>query len=355
MGGYVGLAPAGFPNVALSNLAKEFRNNKFVGDILAPRVPVERQSFQYVVWDRDDFRAPSTLRAPGTAPATIRDNYSTDTYFCRSHALDASIPFESEAYSLGLGFSARQKATKRLANRLNLAREVEIAAMALSTVNFPNGVSLTNPAVIAAATPASQWDTYPAVMDQGYDGSHPIAAVNALKALIRQAGVEDGDMFLILSDPVVTALQSHPDVVGRFRYAVGGSISLEDLTEVFKVKCIQASAVQVSENNVASWVWGTNAFLGFSQPNPDMQDVSCMKTFGWTGAQDGGLANGLVAPGADGFAVLEWVDPHLSKKTYWQSADWYYGLKVTAQETGIPILNAVAAPVMGAIPADVEG
>lgn len=357
MGGYVGLAPAGFPNVALSNYAKEFRNNALVGDLICPAVPVARQSFPYVIWNRDDLRVPgSTLRAPTDGAQTIRRSYSTSTYFCRSHALKGSVAFEEEAYGLGLGFSTRQHLTGDLANRIRLAREVEIATAALSTANFPNGVTLTNPGTINAGNPATQWDTYPAVMDQGYDGSHPIAQVNALKAIIRQAGVQDADMVLILSDPVVVALQSHPDVVGRFRYAVGGAISLDDLTQVFRVKCVQASAVTMSQNNVASWVWGAHAFLGYAKPATDMQDISCMKSFVWAGGKGPSGEDMAAAPGTvDGYGVLEWLDPELDKKTYWQSVDWYYGNEVTATETGIPILNAVASPVMGTIPGDIEG
>ena len=55
MSAFVGLMPLGSLNVALSNFAKEFRNNAFVGDLIAPRVPVERQSFQYVIFDRSDM------------------------------------------------------------------------------------------------------------------------------------------------------------------------------------------------------------------------------------------------------------------------------------------------------------
>src|ERR1039458_9875681 len=109
MGGYVGLAPAGFPNVALSNYAKEFRNNALVGDLICPPVPVSRQSFPYVIWNRDDFRIPgTTLRAPSDGAQTIRRSYSTDTYFCRSHALKGVVAFEEEAYGLGLGFRSEE-------------------------------------------------------------------------------------------------------------------------------------------------------------------------------------------------------------------------------------------------------
>jgi hypothetical protein len=46
MPGFTGTMPVGTLNVALSNFAKEFRNNVLKGDRFAPRVPVARQSYQ---------------------------------------------------------------------------------------------------------------------------------------------------------------------------------------------------------------------------------------------------------------------------------------------------------------------
>lgn len=351
MGAYVGLAPAGFPNVALSNFAKDFRDQKFVGDLIAPRVPVDRQSFPYLVFTQDDYRMPATTyRAPGDGATSIRRSYSTDTYFCRSHALKDSIPFESETYSLGLGFSARQRATKSLTRALNLFREGEIATMALSTGNFPNGVTLSG---------GSMWDSYittPA--DNTYETvtSHPIDDIETGKETLRQIGIADEEMVLILSSPVVRVLVNHPDIVHRFQYTNAlGIIDVAKLSSVFGVKCVRAGAVQLTDNNVKSWVWGNNAFLGYAQASPDREDLSALKTFSWTGVGDKGVENGIVASGGEGFSVLEWIDPQLDKKTYHQSADWYYDTKVTAQEAGYPLLGVVSGDTMEIVAGDVEG
>src|SRR5580704_1240186 len=143
MGAYVGPMPVGTLNVALSNYAKEFRNNALVGELVAPRVPVDRQSFQYVVWNRDDQRVPgSTLRAPGARPGTVRRSYSAAPYSCKSHSLSGDVPYESEAYGLGLGFSTKQALAKQLISQINLDRETTIANTILNTTNFPNGVTL---------------------------------------------------------------------------------------------------------------------------------------------------------------------------------------------------------------------
>jgi hypothetical protein len=208
MAAFVPLMPAGTLNVALSNYAKDYRDQKLIGDIICPRVPVTRQSFQYVVWTQDDYRMPdSTYRAPGTEPNSIRKSYSTGTYFARGHALQGDVPMETEAYGLGLGFSTRQKLTASLTRRLNLFRESEIATAALSTANFPNGKSLSS---------YSMWDTY--ITSPANDASNPLTDVETAKESLRQAGIADEEMVLILSSPVVTVLANHPKLIDRFKF-----------------------------------------------------------------------------------------------------------------------------------------
>ncbi len=354
MGGFVGTMPVGTLNVALSNFAKEFRNNALVGDIFAPRVPVERQSFQYVVWNRDDWRVPgNTQRAAGDRPTTVRRGYSVAPYMCQSHALSGEVPRESEAYGLGLGFSTKKQLTQQLMSQLNLDREIKVANLLRSTANFPNGVTLSG---------GSQWDSYittPANDTTANVTSHPINVVDGYKGVLRQAGVQDADMALLLSDPVATALRNHPDIADRFKYTnAGGGITNEMLSSVFGVKVIVGSAIQLDQANNASWVWGYDAFLGYASPAPTQMDISCAKTFVWAGGQD---ENGNTLPGpdntVDGYGVIEFPDPYLDSKKDWISADWYYSIQATAVETGIPILSAVSSAnfPMGTIPSDLEG
>ena len=330
MGAFVGNMPIGTLNVALSNFAKEFRNNAFVGDLIAPRVPVDRQSFQYVIFDRSNMRLDrQTLRAPGDRPQTDRFNYSVAPYMCQSRALEAKIPYESEAYGLGLGFSTKQKATQRLIDKINLDREVQLATLVTTAANVPNNTALAG---------ASMWD--PAA------GGHPIPVVDAAKSLLRQAGLQDSEMMFVLSDPVVVALCNHPDIIDRFKYTnPGGNISLDQLSSVFRVKCVQASAISLDKTNTASWVWGVNALLCHAQPATSMQDISFAKTFTWTSAPET----------TEGYGVMEWPSPHRSEKADYLAVDWYWDLRITATEAAYLFTNCVAAPSMGAIPAPVEG
>ncbi len=363
MGGYAPSMPAGPLQIALANFAKERKNNALIGSYFAPRVPVAKQSSQYVVWNADDLRIPlSTLRAPGGRPSGTRRSFSVAPYAAQSHAMEDFIPFESESYGLGFGFSEQKMLTKQLIDQLHLKYEAEVVALLMNTSNFPNGVTLTS---------TNQFDNYPATPETG-TGSHPIVFFEQYKSLLRQAGIQDAVMVLAISDPVALVLRSHPDIIDRFKFTnAGGIITDEMLGQVFGVKVIRGSAVGLNQQNIQSWVWGNCCFLGFAQQVENLQDMSCAKTFCWTGGTgaDGNVYPGpasvpAVAPGqplssgTDGMGVMVWPETHLSEKKTWVSLDWYYDLRVTAQETGIPILNCLGTypPVaMEVVASDIEG
>jgi hypothetical protein len=314
-------------NVALSNYARQYTNNDLIADIVAPRVPVDRQSFQYLIFDRSAQRLDrTTLRAPGGKPETIRWSFSTDTYFTKSHALDAALPRETQAYLQGMGFDAKMKSVKTLMEKIQLSREAELKALIADATKFPNSTALSG---------TSMWDNA---------ASKPIEVVDGAKAQIRQAGVKPTHLFL--SDPVAVALRNHPEIIDRFKYTNGAGVVTDDfLSTLFQLKVVVASAVQLDAQNVASWVWDTLAMVAHIEPTSSQQDLSPVKTFSWTSAPDT----------TEGYGVLEWPDAHLSKKTDWASVDWYYDMKPTATETIAVFTGCVAAPTMVSIPAAIQG
>ncbi len=321
--------PVGTINVALSTYMKEFRNNALVGDMLAPRVPVDRQSFQYVVFDRSNQRLDrQVLRAAGTRPQNDRMTYGVAPYFCQSHALSAVVPYEQEQYSLGLGFSEKQAATRRLVDKLNLQREAYIAGLVTNPANLTNVIALSG---------TNMFDSY---LSSSANVSNPVEVVEGAKAIVRQAGVIPN--ICIISDPVFVALQSNPTIIDRFKYTnVSGYISLEQLSSVFGIKCALASAVQLDKNNNSSFTWNVDMVVAYAADATSMSDVSALKTFDWTNA-----------PGTvGGYGVIEFADPYLDAKADIISADWYWDTRITAQETIVLISNCCAAPTMDAIPA----
>jgi hypothetical protein len=323
--------PVGTLNVALSNFMQKHTNGSMVQRILAPDVPVDRQAFQYVVFDRSSQRNDrTTLRAPGSRPQSVRMNYSVDPYFCHSHALEGNVPFEQQAYAAGLGFNEEEALVAFLTDRLLLDTEVAVASLALNPAVIPNNQTLSG---------ASMWDSY---LTGGV--SHPILVVEQAKSIIRQSGIDPN--FMVLSDPVYSALTNHPDITARFAFLPGGTvIGLTELSSVFKIPVYKASAVVLDKNDVGSWVWGESCVLGYSQATPGMADVSAMKKFNWT-----------AAPGtAGGYGVLTFPDPYLNKKTTISSIDNYYDIRVTATDTIYTFNGCVQVPAFGEIAAPIFG
>ena len=330
MGGFAAPFGGGTLNVAAANIAKSYKNNALMGDLLAPRCPMDRQSFQYVVHDRSAMRLDAaTLRAPGDAPQQIRSAFSTAPYFCKAHALQAKVPFETEQYGLGFNFSQIAKGTENIMEKLLLDREVNLANLVTNPANVANTLALAG---------ASMWDSY---LTGGV--SQPVEAIEAAKAMVRQSGVVAN--LLILSDPAFVALKSNPIIIEYFKYTQTGAITLDNLSNVFGIRTVVASAVSVDKNDIVSFVWGQTAVLAYVQDVADQTDLSALKTFVWTGAPQT----------VDGYGVI--VEPQypLSSKTTLVSSDWYWDIRITAPETLYTFTNVCAAPAMAAIPAPVAG
>jgi hypothetical protein len=313
MGGFAATPMAGVLNVAATNIAKDYANNELVGDQIAPRVPMDRQAFQYVVHDYLSLRLDgSTLRAPGAAPRTIRSSFSTDTYFCDSHAEMAEIPVETEAWGTGFGFSQISRAGVGIMNRLLLDREVAVAKAVQGA-----GTTL-------ALSSGACWDQ---------TTSTPIENIYAAREIARQSGVEAN--ILVLGSPVVTALMSNLEIVDRLKYTnTSGMIDLNKLSSVFGVKCVRGAAILYDKNNVPSFVWGQTATLAYVKEVSDQADISSAKTFVWTGAPNT----------MGGYGVITEPKYPLAAKATLVSADWYWDVKVTAPETLATFTNCCAAP-----------
>ena len=84
-------------DVPLSNIAMQYRPMDMIADLVAPVVPVGKQSDSYPVWDQGDaLRVESDVRAPGTPARKITRDVSTDTYFATNYALAVDLTLEEK-------------------------------------------------------------------------------------------------------------------------------------------------------------------------------------------------------------------------------------------------------------------
>ncbi len=79
----------------LSNVAMNYRPMNMIADLIAPIVPVGKQSDSYPVWSQADaLRVEEDKRSPGKPANLITRDVSTDTYFADNYALKTALTLE---------------------------------------------------------------------------------------------------------------------------------------------------------------------------------------------------------------------------------------------------------------------
>ena len=83
-------------DAALTSVSVAYQNNEFIAELVAPTVPVRKQSDRYFVLDPDHSAQRETLdyRAPGAEAREVDFALSSDSYYCEDHALETAIPDE---------------------------------------------------------------------------------------------------------------------------------------------------------------------------------------------------------------------------------------------------------------------
>ncbi|MBZ5703246.1 MAG: major capsid protein [Acidobacteriia bacterium] len=308
------IAPlTGHLDMALTQFAKRFSQNGLISDLLAPRVPVGRQTDKYWIFGREDQElTEQQLRATGAPAQRIRRSLSTDSYFCRSHALAADIADEDRAGYTDAG-DLEQDSTQALMAKILLQKEDELAAMLTDTAQVTNNTTLAG---------VSQWSDY--------GNSKPGTDVETAKSFIRKSGVRPNVM--VVGDDVYTQLIAHPALADRFKYVQRGSLNEQDLAAYFGVdQFLVARAVKVTAGT-PGFVWGKHALLAYVSPSTSREDISAVKSFIWDSA-----------PGTvGGIGVVTGRNPEPTAKADIVGVDFYYQQKITAVETIYLIKNAVA-------------
>jgi len=318
MGAFV--APlTGHINVALTNYAKAFRQNGLLSDVIAPRVPVERQNDLYFIFGREDQMLNfKSLRAPGDGAQKVRRTVSTDSYSCLSHALQAPLPDESRvnAEQAGLGNTvSAQGRTAFLQKKILLDKEYRLAAQMTTTL-------------------VTNYDTLSGTDQWSHASSKPNVYVEKAKKIIRRSGVSAN--LMVIGEACYQALRTHATVLESFKYVQKGSIGLPELAAYFDIPRVElASAVKVTADAsvTPSTVWDPeDALICYVDPTPSQEDISFMRTFVWT-----------QAPGTiGGYGVVVGRDPDPTAKSDTVGVDFYYDQKITAVEAGYLLKNATA-------------
>jgi len=310
MGGFAPLS--GRLDVALSNFAQGYRNNDLVGDIIFPRVGVQRQTDKYWVWGREAQElTENDLRATGAGAEAIRAALSSDSYSALSHALKFELADESrQNFEAG---DAEQALTQMLIDKILLAKEKRALDLISSKTYVTQNVTLAG---------ADQWS------DE--TNSDPRGDVDLAKDTIMKTGTRLNVM--IIGPEVFTALRKHEQILEALKYTQLGVIGEPQLAAFFGIDRVLVARAVSFAGSTASFLMGKHAFLGYVSAGASQMDLSFGKTFVWEGA-----------PGTiGGFGTVVGRNPDVTAKSDIVGVDFYYDQKVCAAATGYLIYSAAA-------------
>lgn len=269
---------------AMTNISVAYLQDadKFIADKVFPIIPVQRQSDLYYKYNKGDFmRDEARQRAAFTESAG--GDYgveASEPYYCRKHAFHKDVSTE-ERLNYDEPLNADQDATIFVTQKMLIRRE-----MAWTSKYFKTGVwgtDLTGVTVSASTNQFVQWDQ---------EGSDPIGDITSA-GIKMAAETSYRPNTLVLSPYVFNALKNHFDILDRIKYTERGIVTTELLASLFEVDRVLVawSVVNSAERGATDdvdFIYGKNALLCYSNPNPGLRQPSAGYIFAWTGLEGAG-------------------------------------------------------------------
>lgn len=262
----------------LTNISVAYQQNQrdYIAARVFPQVPVQKQSDQYFTYDKGQwFRSDAQIRPPGTESAGSGYTLSTDNYFANVYALHKDIDDQLRA-NADQPINLEREATRFVTNGLLLKRDKDWAS-----TYFTTSVWSTDQTGVAAAPTTNQFLQW----DQA--GSDPIQDINDQAIAIKQVtGLMPNT--LVVGAEVHNVLRNHSTILERIKYTQSGFISEDLLARAFEVdNYLVARAVEntAAEGATASmsFMFGKQALLVYSAPNPGLLEPSGGYIFAWRG------------------------------------------------------------------------
>jgi len=260
-------------DVPLTNVALNYRPQGMIADMIAPIVPVPKQSNLYPIWDQGDaFRAENADRAPGTEARLVARRVSSGTYFCRNYALKTMLTIEDiENADEGYLQVLREGRTQFLLDKLYLGWEARIAALCTSGSN-----------VYSYSATASSWNG---------SGADPVKDVlNKINMIHDVSGYRPNRV--VFGGQAWRAFRVHDNVTKLF-WGTAGAGKSRFVTREMAAQLLEVDQVLVGEAYQASnadgiptlslaSIWRDHFVVYYAPSAPSLEVPSAIYTFRWT-------------------------------------------------------------------------
>lgn len=260
-------AQAGVVDAVLTNWYRAYRNQARIYPALFPVATVPARSSRLIKFGKSDFVRLQTRRAPGSPVLTVSYGYLSDPIALVADALQGLVPVELQEEAARIpGIDMGRDAVRSVAEALDLGHEIDAAALARDPATYAAGNKL-------ALAGADRWND---------PASKPDEDIKAAKAAIRRMTGSEPNT-LVLGADVGDALSAHPAIKERFKYTSSESVTPKMLAAYFDLASVVIGKGVHRPDGAAEDapmldIWGKDAILATTNPNPAMGSPS----FGYT-------------------------------------------------------------------------
>jgi hypothetical protein len=242
---------------ALTNLTIAFLQdqNNFIADRVFPRVPVDKKSNKYFIYDRADFNRVDQVkkRSAGTKANTIGMKLSQDNYFAEVFGIAMDFDFETLANE-DAALNVRAAGAQVLTHQLLIDREIRWA-----DTYFKASVWGTEYAGVSGSPSTGQVKQW-----SSYSDSTPIRDVTTARRAMQLKSGGYKPNVMVVGKETRDILVNHPDILARLN---GGAtvtntalITDAKLAEIFEVE--EFLVMESVKNTGLEGLTETNAFIG---------------------------------------------------------------------------------------------
>jgi hypothetical protein len=249
---------------ALTNLSIRYTNPAYIGEIMFPVLPVQKESDKYFIYGKEHYARHGTLRADGAEANEFNWTVSTGTYTCEEYALRTPVT-DRERANADTPISPDVDATEMLTDAIKLDWEVRYQTTATTAASYATGHS---------AAAATQYNST--------SGSF-MADVLTGQEVIRR-GCQMFPNYIFIPSRVAMYVAQNSTVLDLIKYThadlliVGPNQSWVLPPVLWGMKVVVMMSVQNTANlaqaESLSDIWDDTIIMAYINPGPGLKKIS---------------------------------------------------------------------------------
>lgn len=247
----------------LTNIARGYSNNEYIGTKLLPVVQVDKEGGKIPIFGKEAFRVYDTKRAI-KADSNKADIEGFQTISYATTEYDLAIPLDYREIKESM-LDIEKNATIRATEALKLGLEKQIADMVQNASLYPdtNKETLIN----------NQFN------DSGVD---PIEIIESKKNALR-AIIGKRPNVMVMGAVVFDYLKSHAKLIERIKYSSLGVVTLDLMKQLFGIpNILVGESIYSEDGSTFTDLWGDNVILAYLSNPTGIASTPYEPCFGYT-------------------------------------------------------------------------